>query len=269
MVIQHQLPNECLDNVYLFNSQSCESEFRSCRAMSGPFSCIVNFTIPQFIQRAKKLSYLHCVKSQSSKSNLDIDSNTILFPSHHKHSKLVHHEQIISLSASTVSLTIETIEKSILQAYHDASRLMREVKACQNNKLSSLNDLSRLTSIQLQQSNVFEYSDQSQKELDSESDSDDSIAQEEDLSDDEPYDEDLINDNEVLSTDSINISSSTYQGMRVFDTINPSLARSYFVININGMKKFLHKQTAVWLLSKDKSTLSSDRLKRVMVNKKN
>lgn len=49
LVIQHQLPNECLDNIFLFNSQSCESEFRSCRAMSGPFSCIVNFTIPQFI----------------------------------------------------------------------------------------------------------------------------------------------------------------------------------------------------------------------------
>lgn len=181
---------------------------------------------------------------------------------------MVHHEQTISLSVSTVPLTIETIEKSIAQAYHDASRLIREVKACQSNKLLSLDDLSRFTSIQLQHSNIFEYSDQGQKESDSESNSDDSIVQEEDVSDDEPNDEDLIDENEVSSTDSINISSSTYQGMRVFDSINPSLAKSYFVININGVKKFLHKQTAVWLLSKDKPTLSSDRLKRVMVNTK-
>jgi hypothetical protein len=40
--------------VSLFSSQLCESTFRSCRAMSGPFSSIVNFTVHQFLQRAKK-----------------------------------------------------------------------------------------------------------------------------------------------------------------------------------------------------------------------
>jgi hypothetical protein len=48
---------------------------------------------------------------------------------------------------------------------------------------------------------------------------------------------------------------------------NPILAKSYFIVNINGTKKYLHKQTAAWILSNDKSTLSSDRLKRVMTNK--
>jgi hypothetical protein len=60
LVIQHRLPTECL-NVFLFNSQTCESMFRSCRAMLGPFSSIVNFTVYQFLQRAKKLSYLNSI----------------------------------------------------------------------------------------------------------------------------------------------------------------------------------------------------------------
>jgi hypothetical protein len=54
--------------------------------------------------------------------------------------------------------------------------------------------------------------------------------------------------------------------MRVFDSMNPTLAKSYFIVNINDTKKYLHKQTAAWLLSKDKPTLSSDRFKRVTAN---
>jgi hypothetical protein len=54
--------------------------------------------------------------------------------------------------------------------------------------------------------------------------------------------------------------------MRVFDSINPTLTKSYFIVNINDTKKYLHKRIAAWLLSKDKPTLSSDRLKHVMAN---
>ena len=79
-------------------------------------------------------------------------------------------------------------------------------------------------------------------------------------------DEDLEND---LSRQFFKISSATFQGMRVFDSINPSLAQSYFVITIDNKKRYLHKQTAAWILSNEKCTLSSDRLKRVMSNKWN
>jgi len=61
-----------------------------------------------------------------------------------------------------------------------------------------------------------------------------------------------------------NVSTSTFEGMRIGDKINPALDKSYFVVGINGVKKYLNKQTATWLLSKEKFTLSSDRLKRVM-----
>ncbi|CAF1663965.1 unnamed protein product [Rotaria magnacalcarata] len=115
---------------------------------------------------------------------------------------------------------------------------------------------------------LADYSIPSENETDLSSDSDDGIeGEEENTFEDESDDDDSIRDDEDLSNNVLNVSGMTYQGMRVFDSINPNLAKSYFVLNINGTKKCLHKQTAIWLLSNDKPTLSSDRLKRVMTNK--
>jgi hypothetical protein len=50
------------------------------------------------------------------------------------------------------------------------------------------------------------------------------------------------------------------------DTINPDLEDSYFLANIDGKKKYLHKNTAIWYLMDEKHKLSSDRLNRVMQN---
>ncbi|CAF3917309.1 unnamed protein product [Rotaria magnacalcarata] len=248
LVIQCQLPEECL-NVSLFNSQSCEREFRLCRSMSGPFSSIVNFTVEQFIQRVKKLS-----------SDADF-----LFPSHHKHSKIVHTGQNTS---SDMPLKIEMIEASILQTYSDATRLMCEVNIYHRNDIPTLDELSRITRLQLQKLQIADYSIPSENETDLSSDSDDGIEDEEENTfEDESDDDDSIRDDEDLSNNVLNVSGMTYQGMRVFDSINPNLAKPYFVLNINGTKKYLHKQTAIWLLSNDKPTLPSDRLKRVMTNK--
>jgi hypothetical protein len=48
------------------------------------------------------------------------------------------------------------------------------------------------------------------------------------------------------------------------DKINPDLKDSYFLVNIDGKKKYLHKNTAVWYLMDEKHKLSSNRLNRVM-----
>ncbi|CAM4829978.1 unnamed protein product [Rotaria magnacalcarata] len=264
LVIQCQLPEECL-NVSLFNSQSCEREFRLCRSMSGPFSSIVNFTVEQFIQRVKKLSYLHSIKYRNSNDHTTRSDANFLFPSHHKHSKIVHTGQNTS---SDMPLKIEMIEASILQAYSDATRLMCEVNIYHRNDIPALDELSRINRLQLQKLQIADYSIPSENETDLSSDSDDGIEDEEENTfEDESDDDDSIRDDEDLSNNVLNASGMTYQGMRVFDSINPNLAKSYFVLNINGTKKYLHKQTAVWLLSNDKPTLSSDRLKRVMTNK--
>ena len=60
-----------------------------------------------------------------------------------------------------------------------------------------------------------------------------------------------------------NVTISANRGMRLIDKVKEEFAHSYFQVSINGDKKYLHKQAACWLLEKDRSTLSSDRLSRV------
>ena len=54
-----------------------------------------------------------------------------------------------------------------------------------------------------------------------------------------------------------------------YNKINPKLKNSYFKGLIKGKVKFIHKQTAHWILTKEESKLSADRLIDVLqVNKK-
>jgi hypothetical protein len=267
LVIQHRLPAACL-NVPIFNSQTCENTFRTCRSMSGPFSSIVNFTVHQFLQRVKKISYLNSMKSQTSNNNTDNVNIQFLFPRHHKQSRTVDSKQISSsASVSTRELTVEAIENTILQAYSHASRLVCDVKMYQQHQILSLTKMSKLASLQLQKSRIIDYSHLNEHDPDFDSDSDESSGDDDDTQNCTDN-EDSVDDDEDYSADHLfNVSSTTFQGMRVFDSINPNLSKSYFIVNINGTKKYLHKQTAAWLLSNDKYTLSSDRLERVMTNK--
>jgi hypothetical protein len=235
--------------------------------MSGPFSSIVNFTVYQFLQLAKKLSYLNSITCQSSNNNRNDSNNGFLFPRHHKHSRAIDDKQINSAASSFNTLTVEAVENAVLQAYSYAIRAVCDVNMYQQYQISSLKEMSKLASIQLQKSRIVDYSHLNEHDPDFDSDSDDSTSDgddgttengtnNEDLSDDD--DESYLNDH------LFNVSSTNFQGMRVFDSINPTLAKSYFIVDINGTKKYLHKKAAAWLLSKDKPTLSSDRLKRVM-----
>ena len=71
--------------------------------------------------------------------------------------------------------------------------------------------------------------------------------------------DDYVSDDE----DILNSTKSDFEGIRIVDTINPALRQSYFKIKLNGKIKFLHKQSACWLLSNNITKLSSDRLSRV------
>ena len=52
-------------------------------------------------------------------------------------------------------------------------------------------------------------------------------------------------------------------GMRIYTTIPKIHKHKYFKIRLNGGKKYIHKQTAVWYLTNKTRHLSSDRLLRV------
>ncbi|CAF1310544.1 unnamed protein product, partial [Rotaria sp. Silwood1] len=79
----------------------------------------------------------------------------------------------------------------------------------------------------------------------------------------EQFDDENNEASSALSTDiSLDLQDPTFSKMRIFNTIRPELKSSYFEIEISGRKKFIHKQTACWLLAENKASLSSDRLTR-------
>ena len=74
---------------------------------------------------------------------------------------------------------------------------------------------------------------------------------------------DLGEEVEDFATHDFTAIQPTFKGMRVHDKSRPHLANSFFKIRINGVRKYVHKQTACYILSEQKQTLSSDRTKRV------
>ena len=81
---EQQLPIEAL-NVYLFNSQGCESMFRNARALSGTYSSIVNYTVADFLRRSQKISILNRIKCDQVYDEENVEY--LSFPVHHKHKK--------------------------------------------------------------------------------------------------------------------------------------------------------------------------------------
>ena len=57
-----------------------------------------------------------------------------------------------------------------------------------------------------------------------------------------------------------------YRLKSVCNTINPDLKDSYFLVNIDRKRKYLHKSIAIWYLTDQKHKLSQDRMNRVMDN---
>jgi hypothetical protein len=61
---------------------------------------------------------------------------------------------------------------------------------------------------------------------------------------------------------------TTFQGIRIFDKINPTNSAHYFQIFINNKQKYVYKQTAVHRLNSTKNSLSTEKLLRVQqINK--
>ena len=52
--------------------------------------------------------------------------------------------------------------------------------------------------------------------------------------------------------------------MRIRNSIDNNLTDSYFRVLINNTEKYIHKQTACWMLTENNIRLSSDRLPRVI-----
>ncbi|CAF4427716.1 unnamed protein product [Rotaria socialis] len=67
----------------------------------------------------------------------------------------------------------------------------------------------------------------------------------------------------------INTTKEEFSEMKVFNMVQSHIEHSYFKATINDEIKYIHKQTACWLLTGEKSKMLIDRLLRVQqINKK-
>ncbi|CAF2146013.1 unnamed protein product [Rotaria magnacalcarata] len=262
LVKQKHLPKQALVNIHLFSSQPCESVFRDARSLSGSFSTMVNFTVNNFIRRAQKLSILNEIKYNQSKNHLS-------FPVHHKHKQndpLIYTDRLDEIDQLNV-------EQIILDAYDQAINIVKNsnmLEILNQNNITNLKNLSDFVFDCLRKSSkMYGYSSQTtidnNEELESDDDGDDEDEDEESDEADELYDEllnsgDGFNDEEEI----LNSTRSNFDGIKIVDNINPALKDSYFKIKINDKIKYLHKQSACWLLYSNSTRLSSDRLSRVM-----
>ncbi|CAM4840137.1 unnamed protein product [Rotaria magnacalcarata] len=226
--------------IYLQNSQTCENTFRSARSISSTCSGGVNFTVFQFLSRIKKLSMLQSIKN-------NVGENKLRFPQHHKQSKISRN--------------------NVNDAYQYVIKLMSPLNLHQwlrNQQTLSIKQLSANISQQFQRSWTKELNANKNDDSDTESDSETSDTMADDASSNHDTDEDLDFENGV---DSIyNVTTSVHRGVRLVDDVKQEHAEKYFRVTLNNQIKFLHKQTACWLLEKDKSSLPADRLSRVQEN---
>ncbi|CAF4370405.1 unnamed protein product [Rotaria sp. Silwood2] len=279
LVQQKQLPPQSL-HIHTFSSQACESIFRNTRALSGVYSTIVNFTVHDFLRRAQRLSLLNDIKFKHLN---DRSVNNLVFPVHYKHRH--DHQSLATQSQREVDLI--DVEQIITEAYHEAIDMLSglEILNLLNDKnVLGLKPLSEYVFKQLNSnSKMYDYSsqlshmDDGEFEIDDDDDDDDDNDEDNrtaaDLnindgfsSNDDYDDEDEQDDTRNL----INTTKEEFSGMKVLNTVQSHIENSYFKVKINDDTKYMHKQTACWLLTGEKSKISNDRLLRVQqTNKKN
>ena len=136
-------------------------------------------------------------------------------------------------------LTVEAIEHRALQAYQKAIDLMRDTSIFLEDEMLALPHMSKLFKTQLESSRLFDHPRQRNRdlELQSQTSSDESSSE-----DDDGFmrnGTDSVDSDEYLSDNLFDVSSSVCEGIRVFDSINPSLSKSYFLL-ISTMKRSIY-----------------------------
>ena len=277
LVQQNKLPKQAAMNVHLYNSQGCESLFRDARSLSGSFSTIVNFTVSNFLRRSLKLSLLNQLKSDQADEKL-------LFPLHHKRKggdlsvACDQRDEIHSLN----------VKQIISEAFNEAIRIVKHSKILddlQDGGVVTLDALSKSIFNHLKtNSKMFRYQPSTEDEdmmefdLDNENedfcssiydnDDDDQVTDddENDVSDENVHNDVSLdsNDEDNDDMDILNTQRSNFNGIRIIDKVNKESRQAYFKVRINGKIKYIHKQSAAWLLSNSITKLSNDRLCRVM-----
>ena len=260
LVCVGELPTTALA-IWNYSSQPCESIFRLTRSMSGAFSSVVNFTTDQFLKRASKLSVLTDLENRSDSDHLQC---SLQFPKHHKRRRKNDIKKTVSAGSSLDQLTNDNIEQAVSRAFNDAFDLLSGLgitASLRKRKMHTMHAVNSFARSQFEKKfKKVSYDDSQSYSSDDESnDADDSYEDHQSASSVDSSSETDTEHLPCLSTDG----KSQFTGMRVFDAIRPSLSKSYFIVDIDKKQRYIHKQTACWLLTDAKANLSADRLKRV------
>jgi hypothetical protein len=248
LVKEKRLPEEAL-NIYLFNSQSCESMFRNIRSLSGTYSSIINFTVADFLRRSQKISILNGIKCEQLSQ--DDDKEYLSFPTHHKHKR----DRQLSKLQNFVGIDQLDIEKVIENAFAQAIQLtgpLNVSKLLKEYDLLTMNSLSKYVFQQMNSnSKMFDYSTQTVRDesdefsLDEDDEEDDGQrdgSNDGDIpNDDEEFDDNIVDEEEDGKDDGLETVKVCFDGMRIRDRIDPRWHDSYFKMKINGQQKFMHK----------------------------
>jgi hypothetical protein len=259
LVSNGDLPPYAL-NCHLFSSQPCEATFRSARALTGALSSITTFSVLEFMNKIEKISILNKIKSTEESSN---NTYYLKFPVHHKNRR---NELSTSTNMqNTPLITLANVEKIIMKAYHRAEYIMDSLQLTRILKKKKLNDLDELSSFVFRELNKKSTIDNSiinnYDAYDSLDDDDNDISNEPCEVNLNEFSEDSSDEDE--QEEHLTTSKQTFEGMKIYEKINPAKITSYFQIFINKKLYYIHKQTAARLLTVNKNRLSSDRLLRV------
>lgn len=294
LAVDGQIPRDTLSNIQKFNSQSCENVFRSARAMSGVYSNVVNFTVADFLRRADKISAVQSIQTESESSTT---KTPIRFPKHHKEGKDAHPRISFFINSSFGRREIDEVVKMAFDAAYDLIKPLIDEKLFRNNKYHTLEGLCKFTFKSLnssklknnpsESSNFDDYQSDglvdekeefdTEDEDEDESDDDEPSEKNEDMvdsdgSDDDGQSKDIREaDNQDDATDDVldrivvGSLNTSFHGLLAEEQIAPSKISSFFKVRRDDEEKFVYisKSTACWILTKEKNTLSSDRLKRV------
>ena len=275
LVQQKDLPPHALD-VQLFNSQSCESIFRNTRALSGVYSTIINFSVHDFLRRSKRLSILNEIKCQQLH---DETTNSLIFPVHQKHRKTCGPSTTLKQN-DIDQLDVENI---IIYAYNKAVHMLDGLDVLDSLRrrgLLEINSLSEFFSRQWNSKSRI-HDDSSQPlskhsnmfETDDDDDDDDDESEEAEDINEHSDDEELnspfntTSEGEEDGKEQIKSIRTDFSGIKLFDTIKPHLRKSYFEVQLNSETKYLHKQSACWLLTDNHSRLSNARLSNARLSR--
>ncbi|CAF1933262.1 unnamed protein product [Rotaria magnacalcarata] len=268
LVIKKRLPIDAL-NTFGFNSQICENTLRIARSLSGAFSSITNFSVKSFMKRCEKIFIVNSIKSRGRQTG----QYSFQFPQHHKNDKEAYDYSINNIKE--LNLTENDIEKIINRAFESAKHYVAMVNMTQllkSKNIYSLPELSQFikTILSKSSSKIVDYTEDDDSNYDSDDDefedNDDGLAafDDEDQMLSNTFDEDEEEEEDNITANYFsNVSRQNFKGCRIFDKIDPQQINKYFRISVDSSVKYIHKQSACWLLSTSKNRLSSDRLERV------